>query len=468
MCGIIGIINFSKKPMDAKFVLEAWKRIEHRGNDYFKIWVDGEKIVGDSIEDCIAQIPENFKVLLAQNTLSITGEPGFPKEMDGKVLVANAEVFNWKELGEYESDLEVFFHHELDRINGIFACGLLEENILTLFRDVIGVNPLCYYKNDSFFMFASEGKALPDGFLHLNPQEILRLDITSGKVWFENSPQRVVWFPETWHRDYVLLENKLVDAIEVQTRDLDRFGIMFSGGVDSSFLAKVCQDLERDFICYSFGLENSEDIVWAERVADEFSFELNIITLDDIYEFEDVLRTLIYVIEDNDVMKLSVAIPFYYVGATSKNDGNKVMFSGLGSEELFGGYERHKGDTLEEIHRNCVDGLKSMWLRDLYRDNCTLMYNTQELRVPFLDLNVVNTALSFDPKYRIYQGHKKYVFRKIAEKYLGSSAWRPKKAAQYGSGVMKVLKKLARKEGFKYVKKYISHLNTSCSNRDTI
>ncbi len=452
-------------------IYESWKKIEHRGRDYFKVWVDGEEIVGGSIEECINQVPEKFSVFLAQNTLSITGEPGFPREFDGKVLVANAEVFNWKELGDYNSDLEAFFYHDLTEINGIFACAVYDVNkrTLSLFRDVLGVNPLCYSINDGFFAFASEGKALSvfGQYTHLDPRKMLEISAT-GKPRVKNNPQKINWFPKNWHTDWEKLEETLLNSINIQTQNLKSFGIMFSGGVDSTFLAKVSRELDRNFTCYTFGMEESQDIEWARKVSEELGFSLKEYILGDIYEVEELLPKLIYIIEEDDVMKLSVAIPFYYVGAMAKKDKNKVVLSGLGSEELFAGYERHKGSTPEEVHRNCVDGLKSMWLRDLYRDNCVLMWNTQELRVPFLDLDVVNTALSFDPSYRIYQGYKKYVFRKIAEKYIGSPAWRPKKAAQYGSGVMKVLKKLAKERGFSYIRDYITHLNTSYSDKDTI
>ncbi len=466
LCGILGILCFDGQ-VEKEKIYESWKRIEHRGRDYFKVWVDGQEIVG-TMEECIEHTPEKFSVFLAQNTLSITGEFGFPKEVDGKVLVGNARVW-----GEYAGDLEAFVYHDLSEINGIFACAVYDvsKRTLTLFRDVLGVNPLCYTMNHRFFAFASEGKALSvfGHWTHLDPRKMLEISAT-GELRARNNPQKVNWFPESWHTDWKRLEECLLNSISVQTQNLKSFGIMFSGGVDSTFLARVSQELDRNFTCYTFGLEESQDIEWARKVSEEFGFSLKEYILEDIYEVEELLPTLIYVIEDDDVMKLSVAIPFYYAGAMAKKDKNKVMFSGLGSEELFAGYERHKGSTPEEVHRNCVDGLKSMWIRDLYRDNCVLMWNTQELRVPFLDLDVVNTALSFDPRYRIYQGHKKYVFRKIAEKYLGTFAWRPKKAAQYGSGIMKVLKKLAKERGFGYIRDYVKSLgvNTSCSDKDTI
>jgi asparagine synthase (glutamine-hydrolysing) len=255
-----------------------------------------------------------------------------------------------------------------------------------------------------------------------------------------------------FHRNYEELESKLIESIKKQTKHVNDFAILFSGGVDSTFLAKICQEIDKKFTCFSCGTPNSEDIIYSKKIAKDFGFDLEI---RDLKLTEDVILDVLKIIKEPDVMKLSVAIPFYLA---TKNTGKKVCFSGLGSEEIFAGYERHVSSQPIEVHRRCVEGLFSMWERDLYRDNCITMFNGLELRVPYLSLNVVDCALRFDPKFRIYNGIKKYNFRKIAEKYIGEYAWRKKRAAQYGSGVMKLLDKLTKEKGFKYKKDYILKL----------
>jgi asparagine synthase (glutamine-hydrolysing) len=255
-----------------------------------------------------------------------------------------------------------------------------------------------------------------------------------------------------FHRNYEELESKLIESIKKQTKHVNDFAILFSGGVDSTFLAKICQEIGKKFTCFSCGTPNSEDIIYSKKIAKDFGFDLEI---RDLKLTEDVILEVLKIIKEPDVMKLSVAIPFYLA---TKNTGKKVCFSGLGSEEIFAGYERHISSHPIEIHRKCVEGLFSMWKRDLYRDNCITMFNGLELRVPYLSLDVVECALKFDPKFRIHNGIKKYNFRKIAEKYIGEYAWRKKRAAQYGSGVMKQLEKLTKRKGFKYKKDYILKL----------
>lgn len=465
MCGIFGIVNFSGKEIEKEKILEGWKKIEHRGKDFYKIWVDGEEISGKSLEKCVKEIPERFYVLLAQNTLNIVGRAIFPLKKEEKVIACNAEVFNWKELGNYESDLEAFFGHDLKEINGIYACAELnlEKNILKLFRDPIGVNPLCYAYGKDFFAFASEMKALrvfkrKVNFVeHLHPRKILFLDLKAQKILFGQHPVKINFFPEKFSKNYEKLESLLVKAVEMQTRDLKKFGILFSGGLDTCLLAKLCLELDKKFACFTCGSENSEDLQAARKFCDEYGIKLKEIVIDE-QSVESVLEKVAYSIETKDFVQVSIALPLYFASLASKKAGNKVVFSGLGAEELFAGYYKYR-KNIEKTHELCAKGLDELWKKDLYRDNCITMSNTQELRVPYLDLNVVNYAMKISPELKVFSGIEKYVLRKVAEKYIKDFAWRKKKAAQYGSGVVKILKFLAKKKGFKRKSELLNSLS---------
>lgn len=455
MCGILGIVNFSKEEIDPRIILEAWKKIEHRGKDFYKIWVDGEEICKTSIEKCVEKIPSNFHILIAQNTLSITGNPCFPLEKNQKVIACNGEVFNWKELGDYKNDLEAFFSNELKEINGIYACAELDlkKNMLKLFRDPIGVNPLCYGYGKNFFVFASEMKALRvfKNYVikteHLNPRKFLLLNIKTQKISFENHCIEIDFFPEKFVKNYEKLESLLLKAVEIQTRGLKKFGVLFSGGIDTCLLAKFCLDLERKFTCFACGTQNSQDLEAARKFCDEYGIKLKEVIVNE-HEVERVLKKVVYSIETKDFVQVSIALPLYFASLASKQEKNKVVFSGLGAEELFAGYYKYR-KNIDKLHEICAKGLENIWIKDLYRDNCVVMSNTQELRVPYLDLEFVNYAMKISPELKVVNGIEKYVLRKIAEKHISNFAWRRKKAAQYGSGIVKILKTLAKKKGFK-------------------
>ncbi len=473
MCGILGIVNFGNVFFSKKKIFEMWKRIEHRGKDLFKIWVDGEEITAKTIEKCVEKIPEKFRVLIAQNTLSITGIPSLPREEKNIVIACNGEVFNYSKLEKeakqrFLADTDAFFWIEprkLEKINGIYACCRFEreKERLFLFRDRIGVNPLCFCKTKDFFVFASETKALKalgyDKAEHLPPEKILYISTKTGKVTYLKHPVELNLFPEKFCEDLETLEKLLVNAVERQTAGLKKFGIMLSGGVDSTLIAKIAQEKERKFTCFTFGIEGSEDVEYARKVADEFGFELKETVLDESAdeELENAVQKVVYAIESGDFVQVSIALPFYFSSLASVKQRNKVIFSGLGSEELFAGYYKYRKHA-SKLHENCARGLSELWRKDLYRDDCTVMLNTQELRVPMLDINFVNLAMKIKPELKFFNGIEKYALKKIAEKHIGNFAWRKKRASQYGSRVAKALEKLAKKRGYKKKSEYVEEV----------
>ncbi len=470
MSGILGVINFSGKEIEKEKILEAWKRIEHRGKDFYTLWVDGEWFTGKNLEECTEKIPENFHILLAQNSLSVSDKPNIPLEKDEKVILGDVEIYDSEELGGCENDLEVFFDHGLEKINGIYACVELDlrKNTLRLFRDPIGVNPLCFAYGKNLFAFASEMKALGifrdsvSEFNHLHPRKILYLSITSGKTHSKEHPVKIDFFPKSFTRDYRKLEDLLLKAVELQTAGLEKFGILFSGGLDTCLLAKLCLELERKFTCFTCGTENSEDLKYARKFCDEYGIKLKEVVVSES-DVENALEKVVHAIETKDFVQVSIALPLYFASLASRKAGNKVALSGAGAEELFAGYYKYR-KNLEKLHEICAKGLENLWIKDLYRDNCIVMSNAQELRVPYLDLKFAEYAMKISPRLKVINGIEKYVLRKIAEKHIASFAWRKKKAAQYGSGAVKILKALAKKRGFKRKSDLLQALSVADKN----
>ena len=242
---------------------------------------------------------------------------------------------------------------------------------------------------------------------------------------------------------------------------------MFSGGVDSSVLALICKKLKKDFVCYTValdepGMSTAEDLIYAKKVANDLDLNLKVVKIK-IKNIPNMLKRIVPLIEDSNVTKVGVALTFFPACKVAHKDGIRVILSGLGSEEIFAGYQRHKNAI--DINKECIHGLLKMYERDLYRDDVVSMFNSIELRVPFLDKDLIKYALSIPEKYKIKEGVEKYILRVIA-KNLGLKdefANRKKKAAQYGSKTHRAIEKLTKRNGFKlkseYLKQFLSKKN---------
>ncbi|MEK6983859.1 MAG: asparagine synthase C-terminal domain-containing protein [Nanoarchaeota archaeon] len=260
-------------------------------------------------------------------------------------------------------------------------------------------------------------------------------------------------------------KRELAEAIvqAIRKRIAPKFGILFSGGVDSSLIAFVAKQLKCDFTCYTVGIENSDDLVWAQKVANEyrFKFKYKILRLE---EFENILKNSVKLLNDADIVKASVGSVLYAAGKLASADGNNILFGGLGSEEIFAGYKRHedalKGNNFEALHKECWNGLKNMWSRDLIRDFTIAKYLGLDIRAPFLDKDLIKVGMNIHPMLKLDKSGKKIIVREAAE-FIGLKkefAWRKKQAAQYGSNFVNGIEKLTKKKGFKMKKDYLQSL----------
>jgi len=253
------------------------------------------------------------------------------------------------------------------------------------------------------------------------------------------------------------LKDLVVNAVK-QNIPQERFGILFSGGVDSSLIAKICKDNKKDFICYTSifeekGLKQAEDLEYAKKIAKKFGFKLKIVKAN-LKQTEKYIKEILKIIKEPNVVKVGVALPFYIAFEAAKKDRINIMFSGLGSEELFAGYKRHTKVT--DINKECFNGLIAMYERDITRDLAIAKSKGIKLKIPYLDENIISYSLRIPAKMKFNGKNNKIAIRKVAEKLgLGEFSWRKKRAAQYGSRFDKAIDKLTRKKGFKYKKEYL-------------
>jgi len=447
MCGIVGCVNIEGAKDRVENILQ---QLKHRGPD-----VQGIVAVND-------------KNVFGHALLNIVNKVEQPLKGKG-VFVANCEIYNWKELAKkYEinvrNDAELLFQLlESDKFNyeeldGVFAFAYLKNNVLILARDLWGVKPLIYEFEQKGVIFTSEAKFLQNP-VALCPGILASIDLDTQKVEEKNYVD--IFLNNIKENDASLeyLEKLLIESVKKRVPKGHKVGVLFSGGIDSTLVAFILQKLGVEFTCYATGfyeegLKYPEDLVWAKEAADTFDFDFTFVRVDkNVVDYE--LLTVMKIIESNNTVKVGVALPFYFAFEKAQEDGVKIMFSGLGSEEIFAGYQRH--EQAQDINAECASGLKHMSERDLYRDDMLSMHYSMELRIPFLDKNLVQYALGISETEKIKDNMKKYILRKVAlslgvpEKY----AMRPKRAAQYGSRFDNALVKLAKQKGFEKKSDYL-------------
>ncbi len=456
MCGIACILDFHSNPTQLRERAVSMARVlRHRGPDWSGIFSD-----------------EN--AVLAHERLSIVdvehGAQPLVNRENTIVLAVNGEIYNHKTIrGEFpdypfrtSSDCEpIISLYEkygvdfLNRLSGIFAFVLYDKrtNGYLIARDPIGVIPLYTGRDEHGNLYvASEMKALITFCRTIE-------DFPPGHYCTGHHKTPVRYYHPVW-REYeaannVQLDNKklktsLEAAVHRQLMSDVPYGVLISGGLDSSIIAAITQRYARNRIeegdkveawwprlhSFCIGLEGSPDIVKARKVADaigtvhhEFIFT--------IQEGLDALRDVIYHIETYDVTSIRASTPMYLMMRKIKAMGIKMVLSGEGADEVFGGYLYfHKAPNAREFHEETVRKLDMLYKYDCLRANKSTAAWGVEVRVPFLDREFLDSAMSFNPAEKMVGPGRmeKYPLRKAFEGYLPDEIlWRQKE--QFSDGV---------------------------------
>jgi len=458
MCGIVCAFDI-KQPVLAlrPQVLKMSKRIRHRGPDWSGVYSDDKAIMAHerlSIVD-----PESGK------------QPLYSK--DGKlVLAVNGEIYNHQEIrkqfeGKYEfltkSDCEVILalYREkgpnfMEDLNGIFAFALydIEKDIYMIGRDHIGIIPLYQgWDKEGTYYVASELKAL-EGYC-TKIEEFL-----PGQYYYSPDKKPTQWYTRDWQSydavkdnvsDIVVLRDALEAAVERQLMADVPYGVLLSGGLDSSIISAVAKKYAAKRIesgnqedawwpqlhSFAVGLEGSPDLIAARKVADHIGTIHHEIHFT-VQEGLDAVRDVIYHVETYDVTTIRASTPMYLLSRVIKSMGVKMVLSGEGADEIFGGYLYfHKAPNPEELHKETVRKLDKLHLYDCLRANKSLASWGVEGRVPFLDKEFMDIAMRLNPKDKMAGSNgkmEKWILRKAFESYLPESvAWRQKE--QFSDGV---------------------------------
>jgi len=460
MCGITALLNPRGNVHEKKEMIKKWsERLKHRGPDW-----TGHHFSLDH--------------LMYHERLSINGvESGHQPIVSGNItLCVNGEIYNDKELAKGRSlvsDCEAIIHlykdvdlesHEdfttpsknnisitsnfINRLDGDFAFVITDSDkkIHIAARDPFGVVPMYYGYNRECYgevIFASEMKAL-SYFSVIGVVEPGTFFI--GNFDKEGEPVFHRYYRPLWDNDKMIVDknitplqihNLLATAVEKRILLTEvPWGVFLSGGLDSSVVAYLAQKLTPNerINTFSIGLEGSPDLEAARKVAKhihsihhEFKFTVE--------EGLEELQTLIYHLESYDVTTIRASLPMYLLSKHVKAMGFKMVLSGEGSDEIFGGYLYfHEAPSDREFRMETKRRVKNLHLSDCLRANKSTMAASLEVRVPFLDREFVDVCMKVDPKECIKDGIEKWILRKAFEGCLPDELlWRQKE--QFSDGV---------------------------------
>ena len=457
MCGIVGIFDLKEQThQQREKALKMSQKIRHRGPDWSGIYSGGSAI-------------------LAHERLSIVdpesgGQPLFSPDKK-QVLAVNGEIYNHQEIrrkyaGKYEfqtgSDCEVILALYRDKgidfledLNGIFAFALYDEenDEFLIARDPIGVIPLYIGCDaDGTLYVASELKALEGFCEHYEP-------FLPGHYYWSKDPGMKRYYKRDWFSYDAVKDNTasvpaihdaLTDAVKRQLMSDVPYGVLLSGGLDSSVISAIAEKFSEHRIeddsktkaywprlhSFAVGLKGAPDLAKAKMVADHIGtvhHEINYT----IQEGLDAIRDVIYFIETYDVTTVRASTPMYLLARVIKSMGIKMVLSGEGADEIFGGYLYfHKAPSAKDFHEETVRKLSKLHLYDCLRANKSLSAWGVEGRVPFLDKEFLDVAMRTNPEAKMCPGQtmeKKIVREAFADMLPAEVAWRQKE--QFSDGV---------------------------------
>ena len=482
MCGFVGCfdLNSGSQPIAEGLkeqlrnsVLDMSKKIRHRGPDWSGIYTGGNAIISHERLSIVDPFSGKQPLISDDNTI---------------ILAANGEIYNHKEIrkefeGKYnfktQSDCEVIIplykvygKDFIEKLSGIFAFALYDSknDVYLIARDEIGVIPLYQgWDKSGRYYVASELKALEGECVSIQ-------EFPNGCYYYSKDKEPVRWYKRSWESyenvktmpkatdekgeiiNPTVIEkvrNGLEEAVRKQLMSDVPYGVLLSGGLDSSIIAAITQKYSKKRIetdskeaawwpqlhSFAVGLEGSPDLIAAKKAADYIGTVHHEIHFT-IQEALDALPDVIYHIETYDITTVRASTPMYLLARAIKSMGIKMVLSGEGSDELFGGYLYfHKAPNAQEFHEELVRKMSKLHLYDCLRANKSLMAWGVEGRVPFLDKEFIDIAMNLNPSDKMNillpdgsQRIEKWIIRKAFEDLLPAEiCWRQKE--QFSDGV---------------------------------
>lgn len=456
MCGIVCAYNENIEMEGRRTqLLSMSKQIRHRGPDWSGIYVDNDAILAherlaivDPVSGGQPLFSQNKKLVLAVNgeiynhgaLRQLTPNYDYQTGSDCEVI-----------LGLYQSEGMAF----IDKLNGIFAFVLYDadQNLFFAARDHMGVIPLYMgWDAQGTLYFASELKALEG--------QCNKIEVFPPGHFYDGKQQKLIkWYDRSW-RDFEAVKERETDieqlrealesAVHRQLMSDVPYGVLLSGGLDSSITSALAKKFAKKRVesndisdawwpqlhSFSIGLKGSPDLKAAQLVADHIGTVHHEVTFT-VQEGIDAIKDVIFYLETYDITTVRASTPMYLLARVIKSMGIKMVLSGEGADELFGGYLYfHKAPSAQEFHDETVRKLDKLYQYDCLRANKSLAAWGIEGRVPFLDKEFMDVAMSINPKDKMISEDRmeKWVLRKAFESYLPAQvAWRQKE--QFSDGV---------------------------------
>ena len=419
MCGILAIIGTK---LEKGKVKELSKRMGHRGPD----------------ESDMQVTP--LGAILTHERLAIMDLETGKQPIQGTEsawMVHNGEIYNFEALKQNElkgrkfrttGDSEVIVHlfekygyGFLDKLDGDFAFVVIDGNDFIAARDPIGVKPLYYGKDETGGLwFASEMKVLAD--------QCVEFEAFPPGYYFTPTTGFIQYYKPSWYQekrckkvaDLARIRESLIAATKKRLMSEVPLGVLLSGGLDSSLTssiaARILKERGKTLKSFSIGLDPSApDLIAAKKVADFLGTEHHEIHFT-IEEGIDIIRKLIWHLETYDVTSIRASTPMYFLSKAITEKGVKVVLSGEGADEIFGGYLYFKNaPSAEEFQEETISRVRRLSTADCLRADKSTMAHGLEARVPFLDKSFLQTAIEINPVYKMpvnHSGIEKYILRK--------------------------------------------------------
>jgi asparagine synthase (glutamine-hydrolysing) len=464
--GIAAALN--KRGEDAvSLVLLMLKQLTHRGADVFHVATPTSTLTSKSLDEL------ETKKLVSNTAVGHNSSLNLPREKHTPVLQEKnyALVFEGRlfppsktfDIDEVARCLKPGFQKGtkdlIRKFDGSYTFAIALPEKIVAGRDSFGTNPLFYGENETFCALASERKALWTlGITNAKSFPPGNLVVISAKG-FDFSPVAIVTQPSQRRMRIDKAANRLhsllLNSIMERVSDMDEVAVAFSGGLDSAVLAVLAKNCSVKVNLVTVGLKGQLELVHAAKAAESLKLPIHLQTYT-IADVENVLEKVLWLIEEPDVMKLGVAISLFWAAETASHIGCRVLLAGQGADEMFGGYHRYlteyKNGGVKAVQKSLFHDVAMSYETNFQRDNAVCAFHKVELRLLYIDREVIRFALSLPVNLKINSVNdllRKRVLRHVA-KNIGISefiAKRSKKAVQYATGVDKALRELSRRRG---------------------
>lgn len=465
-------------------VVAMLQELQHRGKDSHGIATPNATYTASSIQELPKDV--SSAVALGHNLSAILPrDQPQPIQGDGFTIVFEGRTYpspNLPDLPEVQEIAEKLGGNPLrkagellEKQDGSYVFAVTEGNKVIVGRDVFGATPLYYSQNDELCAVASERKALwklgLEDVKSFPPGQLATIDVRG----FSFIPVKKLHVPpkekinlETASR---ALETLLLESTRKRVSDLDSVAVAFSGGVDSSVVAVLAQQVGLEVQLVSVGLENQPEVMFTQQAAEALDLPIHIQTYT-TNDLEETLQEVLWLTEETHTVNACIAIPFFWLAETASKLGYPVLLAGQGADELFGGYQRYLTEYTksgaEAVEQTMFHDVENAYSANFQRDNQVCAYHGIELRLPFIDPHVVDFALRLPLRHKLNSPEdklRKRILRRTARNLDVPSflADKPKKAVQYTTGVTKALQRLAKNEGLtlrQYIEKIFNNVYT--------